>query len=305
MKLLCTDLDRTLLPNGEQPESLYARPVLWHLLSTHSVALAYVSGRDLSRVLDAISEYNLQIPDAIVTDVGTGLYTRSGDSWVRSAQWDLLTSKDWNGQDTFSVKSILRDINDLENQEESRQSLHKRSYYFPESADQTRLVETIETRLQQHGIKASAVVSHDPEKKVGLLDVLPRSATKREAIAYLQSLFQLQEDDVLFAGDSGNDVSAICADHPGVLVANADRPTRTAVQDAMEQSAHAHNTYFAQGGLAVAGLDALNGNYSAGIVEALIHFRPQWRAQLQDPTWVAAVLKSGPLPDGRQGSPSA
>ncbi|MFK8079629.1 MAG: HAD-IIB family hydrolase [Granulosicoccus sp.] len=296
MKLVCTDLDRTLLPNGEQPESPHARPVLWHLLSTHESALAYVSGRDLSRVLDAINEYELRIPDVIVADVGTTLYTRTGDSWTCSAHWESLASKGWKGHDTHGINAILSDIGDLDNQEEDRQSWHKRSYYFSLAIDENRLIEKVRARLVEQGITASIVVSHDPEKAVGLMDILPCSATKREAVAYLQSVYQLPREEVLFAGDSGNDVSAICAEQYGVLVANADTLTRNAVQSALQGSPHSQNTCFARGDLPVTGFEALNGNYSAGIVEGLMHFRPHWREYLQDEDWLAEAVKSASPP---------
>lgn len=293
MKLLCTDLDRTLLPNGKQLESPNARPILWHLLAIHSIALAYVSGRDLPRVLDAIHEYDLPTPDVIVADVGASLYLRDNDSWTMNAGWKFVTSKDWNGLDTIGIKTILQDIDGLQNQEEDRQSLHKRSYYFAESLDESLLRKSVETCLFDKGVRASIVISHDPEKALGLLDILPRSATKSEAVRYLQSLFKLPVDDVMFAGDSGNDVFAISAEHPSVLVANADIATREAVQGCLAESSLPASTYFAQGGLDLAGFDPLNGNYAAGIIEGLVHFRPQWLEYLQDPDWINDALSRG------------
>lgn len=43
--LICTDLDRTLIPNGPQPESPKARALFRRLVSREEVTLAYVSGR--------------------------------------------------------------------------------------------------------------------------------------------------------------------------------------------------------------------------------------------------------------------
>ncbi|HKJ77267.1 MAG TPA: HAD family hydrolase, partial [Gammaproteobacteria bacterium] len=57
--LLCTDLDRTVLPNGFQEESPQARPLLRTLARRPEVTLAYVSGRDLSLLQDAIRDYGL------------------------------------------------------------------------------------------------------------------------------------------------------------------------------------------------------------------------------------------------------
>ncbi len=43
--LICTDLDRTLIPNGVQPESHDARRRFSALISQPDIKLAYVSGR--------------------------------------------------------------------------------------------------------------------------------------------------------------------------------------------------------------------------------------------------------------------
>ena len=56
--LICTDLDRTLLPNGLQPESPKARPTLRRLFARPEVTLAYVSGRRLELHLEAMQAYD-------------------------------------------------------------------------------------------------------------------------------------------------------------------------------------------------------------------------------------------------------
>ena len=53
--LICTDLDRTLLPNGVQPESPGARRRFAALASRPEVTLVYVTGRHRALVEQAIS----------------------------------------------------------------------------------------------------------------------------------------------------------------------------------------------------------------------------------------------------------
>ena len=72
--LICTDLDRTLLPNGSQPESSGARELFRRVTSDPSVSLAYVSGRHQQLVLDAIREYAIPWPDWVIADVGSTIY---------------------------------------------------------------------------------------------------------------------------------------------------------------------------------------------------------------------------------------
>ncbi|HEY9701794.1 MAG TPA: HAD family hydrolase, partial [Allocoleopsis sp.] len=64
--LICTDLDRTLIPNGEQPESPNARQLFSQLVSNSWVSLAYVSGRDQELVQDAIAQYQLPTPNFVI-----------------------------------------------------------------------------------------------------------------------------------------------------------------------------------------------------------------------------------------------
>ena len=79
--LICSDLDRTLIPNGFQKESAYARPVFRQLVEHSYIYLAYVSGRDRKLILDAIEEFYLPMPDYAIGDVGTTLYRVLNRNW--------------------------------------------------------------------------------------------------------------------------------------------------------------------------------------------------------------------------------
>ena len=74
--LICSDLDRTIIPNGYQKESAHCRPVLRRLAAHSNIHLAYVSGRNRKLILDAIEEFHLPNPDYAIGDVGTTLYRR-------------------------------------------------------------------------------------------------------------------------------------------------------------------------------------------------------------------------------------
>jgi len=72
--LLCTDLDRTLIPNGEQAESPRAKELFERLVGREEVTLAYVTGRHRGLIEQAIQEYDLPLPDFAIGDVGTTIY---------------------------------------------------------------------------------------------------------------------------------------------------------------------------------------------------------------------------------------
>jgi hypothetical protein len=110
---------------------------------------------------------------------------------------------------------------------------------------------------------------------VGLLDVLPASASKYHALRFLQSLLDWTEEDILFAGDSGNDLEVLGSALPAIIVANADETIRAEARRRREGHAgHTRHLYCARGGL------GMNGNYSAGILEGVAHFRPDLEAWL-------------------------
>ena len=102
-------------------------------------------------------------------------------------------------------------------------------------------------------------------KGVGLLDILPASANKLHAIRFLIEKEGFSEAETLFAGDSGNDLDVLLSSIPSVLVANADDEVQRAARAAAPES-----FYLASGGFL-----GMNGNYSAGILEAVAHYRPE------------------------------
>ena len=77
--LLCTDLDRTLLPNGNQPESPEARRRFASFAARPQVRLAYVTGRHLALIEKAIANYVLPRPHFVIADVGTSLYESAAE----------------------------------------------------------------------------------------------------------------------------------------------------------------------------------------------------------------------------------
>jgi len=79
--LLCTDLDRTLIPNGAEPESPSARERFRQLAGHEEITLAYVSGRHKALIEQAIAEFDLPLPDFAIADVGTTIYQIGTSGW--------------------------------------------------------------------------------------------------------------------------------------------------------------------------------------------------------------------------------
>ena len=183
--LLCTDMDRTVIPNGAQSEHKLARKRFSEFSRIAQVSLVYVTGRHLSLVQDAIKHYSLPSPDFVISDVGTKIYQIDGKEWKELTIWQDEISHDWKGNNHHSLKKVLNEFFQLKLQERSKQNTYKLSYYLPLYIDQEALLAEMTQRLEQADINASLIWSIDEPKGVGLLDVLPRNATKLHAIEFL------------------------------------------------------------------------------------------------------------------------
>ena len=102
--LLCTDMDRTLIPNGESPESPRARTLFGKLCDHPDVTLVYVTGRDMGRVHEGIRSYDLPTPDHVIADVGTTIMTRGGE---RLVEWDACIEPDWGGRRIADLQTLV------------------------------------------------------------------------------------------------------------------------------------------------------------------------------------------------------
>jgi hypothetical protein len=269
--LLCSDLDRTLLPNGVEPESLLARPLFRALSERSDICLAYVSGRDLHLLQQAVDEYQLPIPDFAIGDVGTTIYQINKGEWVSWTDWQEAIAPDWKGHDHADLSHLLADMPELQLQPEYKQNRFKLSYFTPIDVDTTALLTTIDARLQPLAVSASLIWSVDEADSVGLLDILPSCATKLGAIRFLMQRAGYSAQQTVFAGDSGNDLPVLTSGLHSILVRNAHANVRREALASLSVNDQ-HKLYQARGGF----LD-MNGHYAAGVLEGLVHFHPQLR----------------------------
>jgi HAD superfamily hydrolase (TIGR01484 family) len=266
--LLCTDLDRTVLPNGPQPESAGARRCFAALAARPEVTLTYVTGRHRHLVEQAIHDYSLPRPDFVISDVGTTIYRVTANDWQEWRDWQQEIEPDWAGLGHAELRVLLLDVAELRLQEPAKQNLHKLSYYVPLYADTQALSTDIRQRLEASGVSANLVWSIDEPNGVG--------ADKRHAVSFLMQRNGYSLAETVFAGDSGNDLPVLVSEIPAVLVANASEAVR---REALTQAAARGNPaalYIAQGGY----LD-MNGNYTAGVLEGVVHYNPAAAGWLQ------------------------
>lgn len=263
--LLCTDLDRTLIPNGIQPESPGAKERFKRLVSREEVTLAYVTGRHRALIEQAIADFDLPQPDFAIADVGSTIYRIDQSGWRQWDEWDTQIAPDWHGLNHDELQRLLGVFPALRLQEKEKQNHHKLSFYVPLETDVQELLGEIDARLKYAEIKANLIWSIDEKAGLGLLDVLPVSANKLHAIRFLMRRQGFSHENTVFAGDSGNDLDVLMSSVPAVLVANADAEVQR-----LAAKAHTNTCYTAKGGYL-----GMNGNYSAGILEGIAHYFPE------------------------------
>ena len=264
MRILATDLDRTLLPNGRWPADPGAIPLFNQLTERHQVLVVYVTGRNLDLAEGAIREYGIRHPHVLVGDVGTSIRRWEDGQWEPHAGWDAHVRAASPRWDADAVRRVVADVDAMTEQEPEHCGPFKQSYYVDHARQEDVLAavrERVEGRFDE-----VIVYSYDSQADKGLLDFLPASATKQTALEYVAAEHGAPKGEVVFCGDSGNDVFPLTAGFSGVLVRNADDQLVARVKAAAAEDPTL-KAYFAQGGF-----KGLNGYYASGVIEGAYHY---------------------------------
>ena len=267
LRLFCTDLDGTLIPDGYCAVLSEARQAFARLIAQHGIQLAYVSGRDRRLVQQVIDDYQLPYPEYVIADVGSSMYSCDMHNWTLMQGWHQFIGLDWAGRSALEIYDFFPEIPGLILQEDAHQGRYKLSFYVPLEIDHTALIQQMQALAATHQLAVSLIYSVDHGKKIGLLDILPAAANKLAAIRYLMHQLGLRPDEVLFAGDSGNDLDVLSSELPAVLVANAHESVRQEALRLAEHAGHCDQLYVAQG---VTG----DGWYADGIIEGMQFYFP-------------------------------
>lgn len=261
--LLGTDLDRTLLPNGLQ-EYDGSMGLFKRIVEDEGMTLAFVTGRSLGLVKEAMEEFGPPEPAYIVADVGTSIYKREERGFVKESGWEAEITASARGWDTRLFMRKLSSLGGLRLQEKDRQTAFKLSYYVDDPSLGGSLGREAAGILGGVCADAEVVYSFDEKHSIGLLDVLPAHATKLRAMEYLRRRLGLGKDRVVYCGDSGNDVLPLTAGYYSILVRNSVGAVREAVRKALRKRGRLDRLCVARG------YGRLNGYYVSGIIEGLI-----------------------------------
>lgn len=154
---------------------------------------------------------------------------------------------------------MLASVPGIRKQEPEKQGRFKLSYYSDrEQLD--RIVADVDALLQESQVPYRIIASVDPFTDDGLIDLLPTGVSKAFALDWLVRYAGLRRDQVLFSGDSGNDLAALTAGYQSIVVGNAAAEVTEAAQRAHRQAGWTDRLYIAQR------------SATSGVLEGLRHY---------------------------------
>ncbi len=250
MKLFASDIDNTLVPKEESFVKEDLKELEDILKKRKDLKIAYISGRSLSMILEVLADYYLPQTDFLSSDVGTAIYSLRRGEWKKDKDYeDYLLSESYNW---LEMKKKLKGIAGLSLQEDRAQTDFKLSYYLKLDYNKKEALEEIEERLVD--TPAKLIYSEDRVKNLGLVDIIPRLGGKGGVLEFLAKKLGAGKDEVIYAGDSGNDLEALSTGFKAVLVGNAPESLKK------DLSGDPSRVYIAKK------------NFSQGIIEGLKHF---------------------------------
>ncbi|WP_248723930.1 HAD-IIB family hydrolase [Seonamhaeicola sp. ML3] len=208
IRLLSFDIDNTLI-DFHTFKSNFKN--VWETFKTKDVLLAYNTGRLIDDVLNLIDVGVLPAPNYIISGVGTHIYNYD----------ELKVVKEFNnvlddGWDLNIVEQIINKLSHpISEQPTKFQHAYKRSYYF-HNASLDHIAE-IEEDFNNANMDVNVVYSGEK-----FLDILPKYANKGNALHWLLKQLDIKTQEVLVAGDSGNDSAMFdLKGVKGIVVSNA------------------------------------------------------------------------------------
>jgi len=244
--VLATDLDGTLIPLPGDQQNQSDLQLLSQQLTQHQVGLVFITGRHFASAMDALQQESLPAPNWIISDVGTSIFRRDD-----AGQFAAVEAYQQHLQQIVAdlpvsdLKQLLAGVDGLRIQETEKQGRFKLSYYA-EAATLEATADAVRQKLNAAAAPYSIVQSVDPFNGDGLIDLLPAGVSKAHALSWWVNDQNLTSGDVVFAGDSGNDLAAMTAGYQAIVVANASRAIARQAYDVHRSSKWRNRLYLAK-----------------------------------------------------------
>jgi len=220
--VFATDLDGTLIPLDGNTANLLDLNLIRRELASRKIEVVFVTGRHLDSVVDAIDQHHLPVPEWVITDVGTSIYRRQGNGYRILDEYQRHLHQITLAMPIDELRSRFESLPGLRLQEPHKQGRFKLSFYADRDV-LPELVQQIELQLNKLSAPYGVIHSLDPFHGGGLIDLLPATVSKAYALDWWTESVNLKREQLVFAGDSGNDLAALTAGYRAIVVGNADR----------------------------------------------------------------------------------
>jgi sucrose-6-phosphatase len=260
MYLIASDLDGTLFPNSQYPFREEEYDLFRTLYSQKKFLFAAITGRHLSLSLEGFQNFHIPFPDFLVGDVGTSIYERERENWKKNKEWEDRCIEDFGKYNHDSIADLFLGYDKIWPQEMEKQNTFKISYYHKVSEDAEEIYKTMQETLNKRNIHAQVIMSIDHIQNFGLVDILPERATKEDALRFLVQKTGVPRENILYCGDTGNDLLPLTSGFPSVLVGNATEEIRIEAKKLAKKRGVEESFFCAKE------------NYVSGILEGISHF---------------------------------
>ncbi|AGA31990.1 Sucrose phosphate synthase [Thioalkalivibrio nitratireducens DSM 14787] len=203
-RAVLTDIDNTLIGDPAALKAFLA----WLRRHRGKVVFGVATGRRLDSAQEVLARHGVPAPDLWITSVGSEIYY--GAEATPDKGWARHISHRWQPD---RLRELLSEQPGLELQPEVDQRPFKLSYFV--DAEKFEGAPAIDRLLYQADLHARVVYSHDM-----FLDLLPVRASKGLAVRYVAHKWGIPLEQVLVAGDSGNDEDMLRGRLLGVVVGN-------------------------------------------------------------------------------------
>lgn len=232
--LLATDLDGTFLGG-----SMKSRLRLYRLIKQFSdIQLVFVTGRGLESVIPLLNDPLIPKPNYIIADVGATVVDGLTLETIEPIQGNIESR--WPSP--YAIRSSVLEKTDVVYQEVPQQ--RRCSFYYDTDTDLSHIYGIAES------FDCDVITSVNK-----YLDILPKDVNKGSTLKALVEHLDINEENVLVAGDTLNDLSLYDTEYKGVVVGEAESAL-------LEHTAMYKNVY-----------QAIEPG-AGGIIESMAHFKP-------------------------------
>lgn len=204
---IIADLDGTLV-DGNDTEGLQELTD-WAMQNHDNIVFGVASGRNKKLTRQAFIDYKLPKADIIICSAGSEIYYT--DKMIPDNGWESHLDYQWKRNEL--EKELLK-FPGLRLQEPDAQWPYKLSFYVDNGFSNDDMAD-LHKFLDDRKLRAKVMLTENK-----YLDLLPFRASKGSAVRYLSYKWKIPLDQILTAGNGGNDFDMLTGKTKAIVVSN-------------------------------------------------------------------------------------